>query len=148
VLVAEPDFGQMKRLDVSSNEQPGGFQKPQFVPQRLDLLAPLMEIGGPLTFPGTCHGLAPAPVSQADACGERAKLAMPGIPMLCFPPNPANALTDTAPCCLPTSGLHHRSLVRRQATMHTGKAGAVQDSRVLGPEHVQGFKHDIGVPHG
>ena len=145
MLVTEPFFGTMKRCDVSPNARAGGFHESQFVPQRFDLLAPFMEIGGPMTFPCTSHHCASSLVRQSDTCRQRTKLTMFGLPLPGVLSNPANSLTDTLPHSLATGCLHHRLLVSRQATMHPGTAASVQGPRILHPECVQGFDHDVGV---
>ena len=78
-------------------------------------------------FRGTGHRRASSLVCQADTCRERAKLTMFGLPVLGVLSNLANALTDTPPCFLVTGRLHDRASVRRQATMHAGKAACGQD---------------------
>jgi hypothetical protein len=145
VVIPEPLFGTMQRCDVSSNARAGAFHESQFVPQRLDQLAPLMEIGGLLAPPGAGHRVAASVVYSADARRQRAKLTMVGLPAPGVPSNLPNALIDLPLGSAATGCLPHQSPVSSQLTMDTSEAAVVQDAPSLGPECFQRFEHDIRV---
>ena len=76
VLVAEKCLGTIQCLHVAPNCSSAILDQPQRVTQRLDLLAPFMEVLGILAAQGTLHGPATAAMRRLKARCKGAELGV------------------------------------------------------------------------
>src|SRR5688572_5690163 len=107
VVVAEPRRGPMESADVSTDAGTARFDEPQLVPQRLDRLAPFMEVVGALMLQGPRHRVAAVFVADAQGTCKRAEFTVCRPPSFRGPPKLAQMPPGLFPVAVARGRFHH-----------------------------------------
>ena len=89
VLFPEPFFGLVERSNVAANGGATLFEKAQLIPQRFDLLAPLVKVLGALSLLCARERFSSESMRHADPAGERVESTVSGPPSFRHAPQPA-----------------------------------------------------------
>jgi hypothetical protein len=147
VIVAERRFGAVQGRGITIDATAPALQQPQLVPQRLDCLAPFVEVCRALLLPRARQRFSSTPVRAVDAGGKRAEAVVRLPPPAGRLSQRAEVAVDVFPGAAPLGVIHGAALLRREAPAYAHEGVFADQLRRPGSQLFQDLEHRAGITH-